>query len=276
MHRPPLRPLRAPRSPAWVLVALGAYVAAAAIWFSSPSFPREALRAVQAATDGWITVTLLASLGIGLGQLLLLFGPGRQTPRSVGWRARDLAPAAAALALLWAAMHLGTFAVAARAGSPPALDPAWQAGGRVPGALLAQLLGTALIEETVFRGYLWGQLRQRLERHLQGGMANAVALAGSQAAFALLHVPLILMTGASPAAAAGTVLLLFATGLVLGLMYAGTGNLFFVVAVHALGNAPSLLVVPQGPAPTLLLLVAASVIAAVARRRRRPRLRTER
>jgi uncharacterized protein len=58
------------------------------------------------------------------------------------------------------------------------------------------------------------------------------------------------------------VLGLFVVGLVLALLYAATRNLFFVVGLHALGNAPTLLAEPQGPAPSMVMLGVAVVLAA--------------
>ena len=64
---------------------------------------------------------------------------------------------------------------------------------------------------------------------------------------------------------------LFLAGLVFLAVYAATRNLFVAVAVHALGNAPTLAFEPQG-APTLWLLggTLALVAAAAWTRRRRP------
>src|SRR5690606_20865686 len=145
------------------------------------------------------------------------------------------------------------------------------------GPLLAQLLGTALVEETVFHGWLWPQSVAWLRRAVPAPVAAVAGLLGSQALFALLHLPALLAAGAGTEAIAGSLLMLFVVGLVFVLVYAATGNLFIAIGAHALGNAPTLLFAPQGPAPTLVLLAGVLAVAAIGagwRRRARRRTRT--
>lgn len=249
-------------SPWWALLLLAAWMSVAGPWFVSPLFPMETLRAWQQATGGWVSVTLVASVGIGLVQLAIVFGPGRQTFADVGWRARALLPALLVTALLWGAMHAATLASAAMSGTPLVAAPAWGRGlGFALGPLLAQLLGTALMEETVFRGYLWPQLALWLRARLSSTPAAVVALLLSQGLFALVHVPVLLYTGTDAAALGGPLAMLFVVGIVFALVYAATGNLFVAVGAHALGNATTLLYQPQGPAPTLVMLAALLAVA---------------
>ena len=88
--------------------------------------------------------------------------------------------------------------------------------------------------------------------------------------FALLHLPIRLSQGASSGELVATVLGLMLVGLVFVAVYAATGNLFVAVAVHALGNAPTLLLAPQG-APTMWLLGGTLALVAAAAWRRRHR-----
>lgn len=270
-RRHPLLPPTA--SPRWVLVAMLVYCAAVAVWVFSPAFPMEALRRLQASTDGWIAATLVITLTIGLGQLALVFGPGRQRPRDVGWRTSALPAAFAATLVAWLAMNASTLAASLATGTLLQRQAGWAKGGVLPGALIAQLAGTALMEETVFRGWLWPQIALRLSRRLSARTAWIGALLASQGLFALLHVPVRLAGGASMGEVATMVLGLFLVGIVFALLYAATRNLFFVVGLHALGNAPTLLAEPQGPAPTLVMLGVAVVIATLWawRRHRGPR-----
>lgn len=249
------------------------YCAGVAVWVFSPAFPMDALRRLQASTDGWIAATLVTTLVIGLGQLALVFGPGRQRPRDVGWRASALPMAVAATLVAWLAMNASTLVASLATGAPLQWQAGWVQGGVLPGALIAQLAGTALMEETVFRGWLWPQIALRLSRRLSASTAWIVALLASQGLFALLHIPVRLAGGASMGEVATMVLGLFLVGIVFALLYAATRNLFFVVGLHALGNAPTLLAEPQGPAPTLVMLGVAVVIATLWawRRHRRPR-----
>ena len=251
------------RSPWPALLLLAAWIGVAGPWFVSPLFPMETLRQWQHASGGWVSVTLVASVGIGLVQLAIVFGPGRQSFADVGWRARALLPALLVTALLWALMQGATVLSAAASGTPLVAAPAWGRGlGIALGPLLAQLLGTALMEETVFRGYLWPQLGLWLRTRLSSTPSAVVALLLSQGLFALVHVPVLLYAGTDAAALGGPLAMLFVVGVVFALVYAATGNLFVAVGAHALGNATTLLYQPQGPAPTLVLLAALLAIAA--------------
>jgi membrane protease YdiL (CAAX protease family) len=248
-------------SPGWVIAAVLVYAAAAAVWVFSDAFPMQAVYALQDATGGWLNATLVLAVVFGAGQLYLLFGPGRQRARDLGWRWRALPAACVATLCLWLAMNASTV-FAARIGEMPlAWQAGWALGGLLPGAFLAQLLGTALVEETVFRAWLWPQLALRFARRLPLRWAWLLALLASQGGFALLHVPVRLAGGAGAAELALMVFALFATGIVFALLYAATRSLFFVVGIHALGNAPTLLFELQGPSPSLVMLGVAIVIA---------------
>lgn len=250
-----------PRSPTWVLLAVCAWAIIATVWFVSPLFPTALLRDWQMASGGWVSVTLVASAGLGLVHLALIFGPGRQAPADVGWRRRALAPALVVTALLWAAMQGATLASAAGSGAPLVHAPTWGQGlGVALGPLLAQLLGTALVEETVFRGYVWPQLVARLRTRMASRWAMILGLVLSQGLFALFHLPGLAVAGADAGAMVGALLMLFCVGVVFALVYAATGNLFVAVGAHALGNATTLVYEPQGPAPTLVMLAALVVV----------------
>ena len=267
-----LPPMPHPRAdaatPALALWLLAGWTVGSALWFVSSAFPMAPLVALQQASGGWLSVTLVASMGIGLVQLAILAGPGRRTPASFGWRWRDLPAGLAAGVLLWGLMHgpmLGGWVAGA---GPLEMHPAWATGlGIALGPLLAQLLGTALVEETVFRGFLWPEFVRRLGGGRRGAWIGAIA---SQAVFALLHLPIRLSQGASGGELVATVLGLMLVGLVFVVVYAATGNLFVAVAVHALGNAPTLLLAPQG-APTMWLLGGTLALVAAAAPRRRDR-----
>jgi membrane protease YdiL (CAAX protease family) len=113
----------------------------------------------------------------------------------------------------------------------------------------------------VFRGFLWPQLSARLGGGRCGAWLGALL---SQAAFAALHVPILLHNGVAPGELAGPLLGLFLSGLVLLTVYAATGNLFIAVGIHALGNAPTLLFQPQGLPPSVWLLGGTLVLIALA------------
>ena len=263
--------LPATTSPSWTLAAAVAYSIAAGLFVFSPVFPMHRLQVLHQATNGWLNPTLVLAALLGAGTFFLVFGPRRQRPADLGLRWAALPFGLAATFAVWLAMNAST-ALATRAeGLPLALHADWSGGGLLPGRLMAQLLGTALVEETVFRAWLWPQLALRVGRGAPRWPAWAAALLASQAMSALLHVPMLASAGTPGSALAGVLVNLFVFGVVAALLYAATRNLFFVVGLHALGNAPTLLMEVRGPAPTLVMLGAAILIAAgtyAARRRR--------
>lgn len=257
-------------TPAFALWLFVLWTAGSAMWFVSSWFPLAPLVALQHASGGWISVTLVASAGIGLVQLAIVFGPGRRAPAELGWRWRDVPAGIGAGVLLWALMQVPAVVAWLGGTGSPGIHPAWSAGlGIALGPLLAQVLGTALMEETAFRGFLWREFARRFGGRRRGAWAGAIV---SQAAFALLHVPVRLSQGATLAELAPMVLGLFAVGLVFVAVYAATGNLFVAVAVHALGNAPTLVLAPHG-APTMWLLGGTLVLIALSIRVRHRRSR---
>ncbi|WP_154659421.1 CPBP family intramembrane glutamic endopeptidase [Arenimonas composti] len=245
-----------PRSPVWVLVAVGLWVAAAVAFVLSPWFPQAKLGGVAEASGGWLSATVLAALATAVVAYALVFGPGRQRPGDVGWRGGALVPALAVTLGLWLAMQFALW-ITAETGASAALHPAWAAGAAAALApLLAQVVATALFEETVFRGWLWPQLALRLRAWLSPWLAAGLAMVLSQAVFALLHLPGLLQAGLDGQALDVALLMLFLSGLVLALVYAATGNLFIAVGAHALGNAPTPLLAGGEPgiANNVLLL----------------------
>lgn len=254
----------------WTLLAVPAIALGLALLFASPWLPRDALDALREASGGWLQPTLICAGLAGIVQMALLLGPARQAPRDIGWRTSAVLPALLVGLVLWLVMQVPALAALLDGRAPP-IAPAWRAGaGRALGPLLAQLAATALVEETMFRGWLWPQVTLRLSAHLTPRVAAVTAALVSQAAFALMHVP-VLLAGDMPVA--GTLLALFATGLVFVGVYAATGNLLVAVVIHALGNAPTLLFAPgaTGPAPTMLLLAGTLALVAIAVLRRRLR-----
>ncbi|MGI8437877.1 MAG: CPBP family intramembrane glutamic endopeptidase [Chthoniobacterales bacterium] len=107
------------------------------------------------------------------------------------------------------------------------------------GIFLGQVLGNALFEEIVFRGFLFQQVRSRL---LRAGRRPTTALilgiGTSQAVFAAIHVPLRLKSGLALSALPAELPLLFILGVLLALVYWRTGNLFVSVGTtHAFKHA---------------------------------------
>ncbi len=206
---------------------------------------RGGLSALQSATGGLVEPTLPGSLAGFALFALIVFGVGRLGCRDVGWNVVAIAPALLVTLGVWLAMQAVLLVIALRDGAPLALHEAWTArgAGYVLGALLAQLLGNALVEETEFQGFFLSQFFHKARRTSRELAALVLALLGSQALFALVHVPnRVFVKGVTGTDLltdlAGTAVL----GLLFAVVYLVTGNLFVSVGIHALRNAPTPLV----------------------------------
>jgi hypothetical protein len=152
-------------------------------------------------------------------------------------------------AVAWLVMQFVVAWPLLRAGEPLELDPVWVSAGVLAGVgpLVGQLLGNALYEEVVFRGFLLVQLHKWARRRLPDmpELALGLALVSSQLLFAIVHIPnRIVSHGVAPGALAPALVLPFLVGILLGLVYYRTGNLFVAIGLHAFMNTPTLLVGP--------------------------------
>lgn len=212
-------------------------------------FPSGMLRIISSPTHGLISSTLVANvlmLVVVAGFLRLSSGLRLD---DMGMRRTGLGVALGVTFLVWIALNLFQAAYALATPAPLIVNPDWGTLGptRTIGMFLAQVLGNALFEEVLFRGILFQQMR--LHFLARGGCspkkALLLALVVSSAVFAAIHVPLRISSGMPLAALPAELALLFALGLLLALLYWRTGNLYLVIGVHALSNAPFLLVQQQ-------------------------------
>ncbi|MEZ0472500.1 CPBP family intramembrane glutamic endopeptidase [Luteimonas salinilitoris] len=212
-------------------------------------FPSGLLRAISSPTHGLISSTLVANvlmLVVVAGFLRLSSG---LRLGDMGLRRHGLGVAAGVTFLVWIALNLFQATYALVTAAPLIVNPDWGTAGptRTIGMFLGQILGNALFEEVLFRGILFQQMR--LHFLARGGCspkkALLLALVISSAVFAAIHVPLRISSGVPLAALPAELTLLFALGLLLALLYWRTGNLYLVIGVHALSNAPFLLVQQQ-------------------------------
>jgi hypothetical protein len=223
-------------------------------------FRLHLLTPLAVATSGLVQPTLPASLlalalAGGLGILLA----ARLRPADVGWRRRTLGPALAFTVAAWVGMQLLLIVATLVVGGRLGLASIWSHPGpsATAGNLVAQLFGNALAEETVFRGFLLPQLVRKAEHRWGPGRRALVAgVVVSQALFALVHVPSRLLQGFGPGALALNLVVLFVIGVLFAAVYLVTDNLFIVVGLHALIDAPTPLVnAPHGIASALVLLL---------------------
>lgn len=235
---------RQPRSSLSTLIAVvvASYVL---VWqFNLWFFTSDLSRTLALATAGWLNPNLLMFVPMTMIVLGIVLADRALHPEDLGLRRRDLAAGASVLMGLWVTIQFASWIGLILEGSPPAWHPNWTdpGPGFVLGFLLAMVLGTALFEETVFRGFLLPQLALRLPEGWPGQRRTLVALVLSALIFSVWHVPTLwIHQDLTAPAMAFRLVHLTGAGLLLGLLYLRTGNLFVTMAVHALVNAPTLL-----------------------------------
>lgn len=213
-------------------------------------FPTGLLRVLSGPTGGLVSSTLVANLLMLAVLGGLLWWRGGLGADDLGLQRSGLAAGLAVLLALWLGVNAIEAAFAALAGQPVGLSPDGStARGRsaLIGTFLGQVLGNATLEEILFRGVLFQQLRLYLLARDPARPTRALvaALIVSQIVFSAIHIPLRLSSGMTPAELPAELALLFVLGLLLALLYWRCGNLYVVIAVHALSNAPTLLVQQQ-------------------------------
>jgi hypothetical protein len=229
--------------------------------FRSEWFLETVYRPIFVATGGLVRLTLLVN---AVNVLLILVGllmvVGGLRLHDLGLERSKLPLAAAVTAGVWAAIQVLGAAVAYVQTGTVALDPLWSTDGvgAVLGLLVAQLFGNALFEEVLYRAVLLDQLVLKLRDRRRGFL---LALVGSQAVFSLLHVPNRIYQGFPLDALLVSLGMLFLMGLLFALVYHRTGNLFVAVGVHAVGNAPTMLVETPVSGNFLAIVLAVVLVA---------------
>jgi membrane protease YdiL (CAAX protease family) len=229
---------------------------------------------VLLATYGVITaialpgvVEFMSSLGEGIVNLIIFvsiflvaivgiaFLCGGLRPRDVGLHSNRLAEAIIVVVATWIVIQGAHVVAALLDGDSIQWDSAWQRFGVTDRLmwLAVMVLGTALTEETVFRGFLFPQI------HLKCGGSQRtrfwIAALTAALLFGLLHVPrhivLADMTGLALSARTAAHAI---GGLIATILYVRTRNLWVVIGLHGLDNAPTRLVSSPMPSEPVLLL----------------------
>lgn len=245
--------------------------------------PRRALLALQRASGGWIEPVLLRSQVVLLAFLLVVVVFGGNRMSAVGWRARDVLPGVLVYAGAWLVLQLGLAAAVLRQGLELAWHPKWAhfGLGAVLGGVLTQAFGHALVEDTAFRAFFLPELRARIGRpatRLAGLVFPLTAVLGAALLFGLAHVPTrFFIKGSGLAELLREQGGFLSAGLALGVAYLATRNLFVVVGLHVLLEAPAPLVEVDGMMlnRAVLVVFAGVVVLAAWRRMRAARTAAE-
>jgi membrane protease YdiL (CAAX protease family) len=217
---------------------------------------------VRAATGGLVTTTLLVNLLnvvlVVAGLLILVRG---LRLKNLGLERSELPVAIGVTIGLWAALQVVAAGISLVQTGTVRITPSWGEVGveAILGPLVAQLFGNALYEGVLFRAVLLDQLVLKLRDRRWG---FPLALVGSQTIFEFLHVPNRLLQGNSLAGMAEGLELLFLMGLLFALVYHRTGSLLIAVGVHAVNNAPTMLVATPLSRQFLVTVLLVGLVAA--------------
>lgn len=211
-------------------------------------------------------ITRLISLGDGVASVVIFSGifvvaiggcaivVGRLRPRDVGFRLSKLPEALAVVACVWIVIQAVHSVAGLLSHHSLHWDDAWQRFG-VTDRLLwlaVMLLGPALTEETIFRGFFFPQLYLKCSgsprtRFWIAAIASAIL-------FGLFHVPRhIVLSHMSTIGISARVLVHALGGLLATAMYLRTRNLWLMIGLHGIENAPTRLA--ESPMPSDLLLL---------------------
>jgi uncharacterized protein len=244
--------------PVRVGVLIGAIVASAAalalVW--GVLLRSSSLIDLALATHGLVQPTLLTSATEGLLVCGVLVVSGVSL-RQLGLRWRDVPRAAALLVVLYAALQLAI--VLAVLVSGDRLVPTRHDVLSAIGLFVAQLFGNTLVEETVFRGFLFRQLLARAR--VRGGLGrSAAATAAAAVIFALYHIPVRIHGGYRGLDLVATLVIVALGGALASYLYLRSGNLLIVVVLHTLFNDQEPLFASPIPPQWILCVLVIGVV----------------
>lgn len=233
------------RAPWWLFVLLLAASVLMTVLFNHWYLPGGLWIPVYQRSHGLVNRTLIWGLVSFLVVICgIVLGVGGRRPTEVGIEWRKLRAAGLYTCVLWMVVQAVLLSCYAGFGKSIDLANGWDSVEvmKKAGGLLGQLMGNALCEEILFRGFLMMQcvLLFRARWPDRPWMVFIASVSLASAMFALLHLPTQLRADnyASLSKLAWDQVQVFMAGCVFGWIYWQTRNLFFVVSVHALSNVP--------------------------------------
>lgn len=263
MHHPPLFDnVRATRLHVLGLFVLG-HIGLKALFFSAP-FYRFAAAPVYAASAGVVTPVVLAAL---IQAVVLVVGvmvlAGGLRLRDLGLERQAFVNAAVVMLLVWGVAQALTVLLGWSGVAPIKPNPDLEIFPLpvLVGKQLDAIVGSALIEEVMYRGFLLAQVVLLAERRWRDrpGLCVGLGVGVTQLYFALNHLPAAFRMHLPAAEMAAYILHVAFVGALFAALYLRTGNLFVAVGAHAIVNGPAALFV-TGVDPALVALVLVCVL----------------
>lgn len=242
-----------------VLAFMGAHTLLLAILFH-PTYQIYVSIPVSNLTAGLVPHILSGSilqLVVLVGGLAVLAGGLRLQHLGLRWNA--VLNGVLITLLVWGAAQLFLFALAALGSSHPILNPVLnsQPDSTAVGRVFLAPFGNALVEEVLYRGFLFPQLY--LLAGMWGSMTRGrrlvVAVGASQGFFGVNHISAGRTMGLGHLDLALYLLQVACVGAFFAVLYLRTENLLAVAGVHALINNPlSFYLSPVNPSLVIILL----------------------
>ena len=250
-------------APGWMLAAFIAVHTGVLLGTRTAAFEWGVAGPLLEATDGWARPTLAAILVMAAAVGVLFGVVGRMRAADLGltggWRGGCKGLNAVLLTyLLWGVAQLLVVGAGLVGLTEVSLNPAWMRplNPALLGASATTVLAGAVLEEVMYRGFLFVHLLLLLRRWGLGRTgALWGALAGSQLVFGLNHVPVGLAAGFAGSTLVLYVLQVSLVGVMFCVLFVQTNNLYFVMGAHALLNHPELPFVAGVHSSFVVLLV---------------------
>lgn len=198
-------------------------------------FPSDVLDSVTSSLfQGTLVVNLFGFAVIIVG---IVTGLGKLRWRDIGFEPSKIAKGAFYALAYWLALQSVLLFVGIFESGSVQLNSTWETRNvsLIIGLLIAQVFGTALKEEAFYRGFLLPQLFLKFKRGKRDKLLFylAGAILVSSLIFALMHIPSVIRFENS---IQRSLFIHTVGGIVYSLFYIYSGNLFFVIGVHALSN----------------------------------------
>lgn len=242
-------------------LALAAHAGLKALFFWRP-YQTEVALPVELVTGGLVTTVTLAGIVSWLVLVgAVMLGTGRLRPAHIGLTWTTLREALPVLGGLWVLAQIVQVLLGTASGGA-AFAPSAPGLAAALGQRLQAIVGSGLLEETTYRGFLLVQLYGLLRLRVGRDHAVAWAIVLSSAYFGLNHLPAGLHSGLSLTAAFVFVGHAAMVGALFAVLYLRTGNLFVAAGAHALINDPvPLFAAPADPALVVLVAVVGLMLA---------------
>jgi hypothetical protein len=244
----------------WGLIALFVVVDYVLATLINLLFTSGVLQPIVRATAGLINRTLIGNwIALLVVVLIGMIWLGRLKGADLGLVWPKLRSAALFTVGLWLLVQIVELVLGLAAKGAVTLNTDWSQLGltAIVGILIGHIFGNALYEDITYRGFLLPQVSLQLSKRWPPERSQhfIAALLISQLLFALRHIPGDILGGLTFGDTAVHLLMVLAIGILYALLYARTNNLFLVIGVHVLTDAPTPLFSTAFVAPWVLVLV---------------------